>query len=79
VPEAKFGRRLGEGLELTLGASFVPYFAIAAPSWDNRAILPTSPSLDDRGDGGAVFEVESLMGDVLLMGQLALGLRWEIR
>lgn len=83
MPEAKLGRRLSSsdsgGPELTLGVSFMPYFAIAAPSWDNSAILPTSPAPEDRGDGGAVFAQESLMGELLLAGQAALGLRWEFR
>jgi hypothetical protein len=57
----------------------MPYFAIEAPSWDNSAILPTSPAPEDRGDGGAVFAQESLMGELLLAGQAALGLRWEFR
>ncbi len=79
MPEARLGRSLGEGLELSLGATLTTHLAIAAPKWENEQILPTSPSPEDRGDGGAIFAAESLMGDVMLALHTSLALRWEFR
>ncbi len=78
-PEAQVARSLGQGLELTLGVSLAPFVGLTVPVWDNRSIVPTSPMKEDRGDGGAVFATESLTGDMLLVAQTALGVRWEIR
>ncbi|MBL8742566.1 MAG: PEGA domain-containing protein [Myxococcales bacterium] len=78
APETRFGRSLGYGLSLSLGVSFVGLVAVTTPRWENDAVVPTSTSPEDRGDGGATFTNESLFGTAMLGLAPSLGLTWEI-
>jgi hypothetical protein len=78
-PEARVGYRLGEHIEVSVGASAILLFALKQPRWDGSsgAVL-TSRGLPDTGDGEAVFAADSLAGTPILVLTPGIGVRYEL-
>jgi hypothetical protein len=66
-PELRFGRRIGQRMRLSLAVQAQLYLALDKPAWRNTDVVPTSPTPDSQGDGGATFPSESLLGDAILL------------
>ncbi len=77
-PALRVGYGLGAGLELSLAFAGLFELPFAPPTWDNTDIVPTSNDPADRGDGGATFEAEPLMGHARFGLVPSLGLSWTI-
>lgn len=77
-PALRVGYGLGAGVELSLVLAGLFEIPFTPPTWDNTDIVPTSNDPAGRGDGGATFEQEPLVGHARFGLAPALGLSWTI-
>lgn len=77
-PAVRIGYGLGAGIELSLALAGLFEIPFTRPTWDNTSIVPTSNDPASRGDGGAIFDTEALMGHARFGLVPTLGVTWTI-
>jgi len=76
-PEVGVGYDLDGGLDVGISLAGAFHFAVSKPVWSNADIVPTSDDPLERGDGGAVFARDDVLGPVLFALVPSFNFRWQ--
>jgi hypothetical protein len=60
-PEGRIGKKLGDNIEVSVGARLLVMAALSTPRWDNSKLINAGK------DGAGPMPAESLLGGVVLM------------
>jgi hypothetical protein len=75
-PEVRFGRRLGDHLELSAGVTLLVMAALSQPGWTDESEVRAGPP-GKQGDGLGVFGAQTLTGAFVLAVAPGFGARYE--
>jgi hypothetical protein len=77
APELRIGRRLGEHVEVSVGAEILVLAALSRPTWEDGSTVLTTNRPGAQGDGLASFGAETLTGPLMLFVAPSVAARYE--